>query len=91
MTITTCADLLDSTFAGLLPGKFLRALNDNGYFGGLASVTQVDKEITLRQKGKLTFQNVTRELLAITFVIEVEMTDGKIEVVYRFLTFKAFL
>jgi hypothetical protein len=81
-TITTCADLLDSTFAGLLPGKFLKTLNDNCYFGGLASVTQVGTDITLRQKGKSTFQNVTAELLTITFVVEVEKTDGKIEVVH---------
>ena len=32
--ITTCAELVDSTFAGLLPGKFLSTLNKAGAFGG---------------------------------------------------------
>jgi len=81
-TITTCADLLDSDFAGLLSGKFVRTLNRAGYFGGLASVEQVGQDITLRTKGKSTFTNVTAELLTIVFKVEVELADGSIIVEY---------
>ena len=72
-TITTCADLLDSDFAGLLPGKFLKTLNYSCEFGGLASVEQVGSEITLRETGKSTFKNVTAELLTIVLKVEVEV------------------
>lgn len=80
-TITTCAELLDSDFAGLLSGKFLKVLNKAGYFGGWASVEQVGQEITLRtngKNGKTTFTNVTAELLTIVFKVEVEIiVDGE--------------
>jgi len=75
-TITTCADLLDSTFAGLLPGSLVRVLNRDGLFGGYASVEQVTKEITERPKGKSIFTNVTAELLTIVFKVEVEVVIG---------------
>jgi hypothetical protein len=76
-TITTCADLLDSSFGGLLPGSFVKALNRAGAFGGYASVEQVGQDITLRQKGKSIFQNVTAQLLTIVFKVEVDTTgDG---------------
>ena len=81
-TITTCADLVDSNFAGLLPGKFIKTLNKDCELGGLASVEQVGMDITLRQKGKSTFQNVTAELLTIVFKVEVELTDSSIITVY---------
>ncbi len=71
--ITTCADLVDSTFAGLLPGKLINTLNRMGEFGGYASVEQVGRDITLRTKGKSTFQNVTAELLTIVFKVEVDI------------------
>ena len=74
-TITTCANLVDSTFAGLLPGTFLRTLNRAGEFGGECSIEQVGQEITLRTKGKSTFSNVTAELLTIVFRVEVDL-DG---------------
>ena len=77
-TITTCAELLDSDFAGLLSGKFLKVLNKAGYFGGYASVEQVGQDITLRTPGKKIFQNVTAELLTIVFKVEVELADGSI-------------
>ena len=83
--ITTCAELLDSEFAGLLSGKFLRVLNKGGYFGGYASVEQVGQEITLRtngKNGKTQFTNVTAELLTIVFKVEVEMADGSIAIDY---------
>jgi hypothetical protein len=74
-TITTCAELVDSNFAGLLSGKFLTVLNRAGFDGGYASVEQVGQDITLRTKGKQVFQNVTAELLTIVFKIEVELAD----------------
>jgi hypothetical protein len=73
--ITTCADLKDSTFAGLLSGTFVKALNRAGAFGGYASVEQVGQEITLRKSGKSTFVNVTAQLLTIVFKVLVDL-DG---------------
>jgi hypothetical protein len=72
-TITTCAELLDSNFAGLLSGKFVSVVNRDGIFGGYASVEQVGKEITERPKGKSIFTNVTAELTTIVFKVEVEV------------------
>ncbi|TKJ37118.1 MAG: hypothetical protein CEE38_09470 [Planctomycetes bacterium B3_Pla] len=74
-TITTCADLLDSTFAGLLPGKLVSVLNREGDLGGFCSIEQVGKEITERPKGKSVFTNVTAELLTIVFQVTVDL-DG---------------
>jgi hypothetical protein len=86
-TITTCAQLVDSTFAGLLPGKFLRALNrECEWDGALASVEQVGQEITMRDKGPSKFQNVTAELLTLVFEVEVDLdgdlTTDDTEIVY---------
>ncbi len=83
--ITTCAELLDSDFADLLPGKFVSVLNRAGEFGGYASVEQVGQAITERPKGKSTFTNVTAELLTIVFKVEVNIgteADPEIIVVY---------
>ncbi len=74
--ITTCADLLDSTFAGLLPGQLVSVLNRQE---GTAycSIEQVGKEITERPKGQSVFTNVTAQLLTIVFKVEVDTTgDG---------------
>lgn len=81
-TITTCAELLDSNFAGLLSGEFLRVLNRNGEFGGSASIEQVGQEITMRDKGKSSFTNVTAQLLTIVFKVEVQLADGSIAIDY---------
>ncbi|MGE5678325.1 MAG: hypothetical protein ACM3ZR_09755, partial [Pseudomonadota bacterium] len=81
-TITTCADLMDSTFAGLLPGDLVKILNREGAFGGYASVEQVGSEITLRDKGKTSFTNVTAQLLTIVFKVEVLLSDGTTEIRY---------
>ncbi|MEA3422251.1 MAG: hypothetical protein U9Q80_00325 [Bacillota bacterium] len=81
-TITTCADLMDSSFAGLLSGKFKSVLNRAGEYGGYASVEQVGQEITMRPKGKSTFTNVTAELLTIVFKVEVELEDESVIVEY---------
>jgi hypothetical protein len=73
-TITTCAQLVDSTFAGLLPGNYIRTLNRTcEWDGAYASVEQVGSEITLRDKGPSKFQNVTAELLTIVFKVETEV------------------
>jgi len=78
-TITTCADLVDSTFAGLLPGSLVNVLNRQE---GTAycSIEQVGQEITLRtngKDGKTTFTNVTAQLLTIVFQVAVDTTgDG---------------
>ena len=70
-TITTCADLLDSTFAGLLPGQLVSVMNRQE---GTAycSIEQVGREITERPKGKSIFTNVTAELLTIVFQVVVD-------------------
>lgn len=81
-TITTCADLVDSDFAGLLSGKYLSVLNREGYFGGWASVEQVGQAITERPKGKSIFTNVTAQLLTIVFKVQVELDDGSVIVEY---------
>lgn len=81
-TITTCAELLDSTFAGLLPGDLIRIINRQGEFGGYASVEQVGQEITFRTKGKSTFTNVTAELLTLVFKVEVQLADGTTTIEY---------
>ena len=73
--IVTCADLVDSQFGGLLSGQFVRTLNKSCDFGGLASVEQVGQEITLREKGRQGFTNVTAELTTIVFKVEVDL-DG---------------
>jgi hypothetical protein len=75
-TITTCAGLANSDFAGLLPGNFIRTLNrECEWDDAFASVEQVGSTITFRDKGKSTFQNVTAALLTIVFKVEVEVED----------------
>ncbi|HUT31672.1 MAG TPA: hypothetical protein VMX13_17920 [Sedimentisphaerales bacterium] len=72
-TITTCAELLDPNFAGLLSGKFVSTLNKACEWDeALASVEQVGQDILTRQTGKSTFTNVTAELLTIVFKVEVQ-------------------
>ena len=73
-TITTCAELVDSTFAGLLPGDLKKVLNraDGDAF---CSIEQVGADILTRNKGKSSYTNVTAELLTIVFEVEVD-TDG---------------
>lgn len=78
-TITTCADLLDSTFGGLLSGGEIKVLNDAGDLGGLCSIEQVGNILdgdlrTFRDTGKPQVSNVTAELTTIVF--EVEVTDA---------------
>lgn len=79
-TITTCAELVDSTFAGLLPGTYLRTLNrmDGDAY---CSIEQVGADILTRGTGQSKFTNVTAELLTIVFQVEIEMEDGTIDTV----------
>lgn len=74
-TITTCADLVDSTFAGLLPGDLIDVINEAGELGGYCSIEQVGQDITMRTKGKTSFTNVTAQLLTIVFKVTVDV-DG---------------
>ena len=65
-TITTCADLVaDPNIMEFLSGKFKSVLNRAGFDGGYASVEQVGQDITLREKGRSRFHDVTAELLSI--------------------------
>jgi len=74
-TITTCADVVDSTFGGLLSGQDINILNRAGAFGGLCSIEQVGQEITMRAAGQPKFSNVTAALLTIVFEVEID-EDG---------------
>jgi hypothetical protein len=76
-TITTCAEVLDSTFGGLLPNNVQRTiLNSPGYFGGNASIEQVGQQITERKSGKSTFTNVTAQLTTIVFRVWVDLNSN---------------
>jgi len=81
-TIQTCAELLDSSFAGLLSGDFVDVLNetcafdDGDAYPSYASIEIVGQEVTFRAKGKTTFTNVTAQLLTIVFAVEVEVVTG---------------
>jgi hypothetical protein len=81
-TITTCADLLDSTFGGLLSSTWERTIKNNvdPVEGGICSLEQVGSEITLREKGKSTFTNVTAQLLTLVFEVELDYEgDGIVD------------
>ena len=78
--ITTCADIVDSTFGGLLTGAEIKSLNKAGAFGGVCSIEQVGQEITMRTKGKQSFTNVTAELTTIVFQMSIdEDGDGVVD------------
>ncbi|MEJ2540237.1 MAG: hypothetical protein P8188_09730 [Gemmatimonadota bacterium] len=76
-TITTCADLLDSTFGGLLGGADRRVLNRQEATA-YCSIEQVGAEITERKAGKSTFSNVTAELTTIVFEVEILDEEGNV-------------
>jgi hypothetical protein len=80
-TITTCAELVDSTFGEfLLPKNVIGTLNRMCDENAQASIEQVGSDITFREKGKSTFQNVTAELLTIVFKVEVDLnSDGVVD------------
>ncbi len=76
-TITTCADLLDSTFGGLLGGGDKNILNRTDG-DATCSIEQVGSEVTFRDKGKSTFSNVTAELTTIVFEVEILDDEGQV-------------
>jgi len=79
-TITTCADVLDSSFGGLLGGQDRKVLNDAGDLGGQCSIEQVGQDITMRTKGKSSFTNVTAELTTIVFEVAIDYDgDGVVD------------
>jgi len=69
-TITTCAELLDSTFGGLLGGD-TRTVNNAVVDGAFCSIEQVGADILTRTSGKSPFTNVTAQLLTIVFEVTV--------------------
>ncbi len=75
-TITTCADVVESSLTEFLSAKEIKVLNEACELGGVASVEQVGSEITLRKKGKSSFTNVTAELLTIVLKVEIWLDDG---------------
>lgn len=87
-TITTCAELASSGWMDFLSNKMqkdvnaMAVLNDDGYFGGYASIEQVAVELPLTEHGKPKFENVTAELLTILFEITVTDEAGNEETVY---------
>lgn len=88
-TMTTCAELLDSEFAGLLPGKTVNILNRDED-GAYCSIEQVGNVLEgdmrlFRDTGKSVFSNVSAELLTIVFEVEIDLdedgvTDDVVEV-----------
>jgi len=80
-TITTCADLLDSTFGGLIGSKQTNLINNaiDDETGAFCSIEQVGAYILTRTKGKSTFTNVTAQLLTIVFSVTVETSPGVFE------------
>ena len=76
-TITTCADLLDSTFGGLLGGGDKNILNRTDG-DAYCSIEQVGSEVTFRDRGKSTFTNVTAELTTIVFEVEILDDEGQV-------------
>lgn len=81
-TITTCADLLDSNFAGLLGSRQVKEIQNSidPETGAYCSIEQVGNVIdgdlrTFRSAGKTVFSNVTTELTTILFQVTVD-TDG---------------
>jgi hypothetical protein len=79
-TITTCADVVDSTFGGLLPAQVVREIqNSEGYFGVYASLEQVGYPITFRAGKKSTFTNVTAQLTTIVFRVWVDLNADTLE------------
>lgn len=73
-TITTCADVLDSSFGGLIGNKDTNVIENaiDAETGATCSIEQVGQDITLRTKGKTSFTNVTAQLTTIVFAVVIE-------------------
>jgi hypothetical protein len=88
--ITTCAEVVESGFSDYFNKDGVKILNEAADLGGVASIEQVGKDVTFRDKGKTTFVNVTAELLTIVIKAEVWVdlnddglaTPDEIETVY---------
>lgn len=83
-TMTTCADLVDSSFGGLLGGADRKVVNEAADLGGYCSLEQVagmmESDTLFRNKGKERFVNVTAELTTIVFEIEIDVDgDGEVD------------
>jgi hypothetical protein len=77
--ITTCAEIVDSELLDFLDKDAVEVLNDEAFFGGVASIESVGQDITFRNKGKTSITNVTAELL--TIVLKVAILDEFGEVI----------
>lgn len=77
-TITTCADLLDSSFGGLIGNKDTNLINNaiDAETGAFCSIEQVGADILTRKTGKSSFTNVTAQLTTIVFSVTVETSPG---------------
>lgn len=85
-TITTCADLLDSTFGGLIGNKDTNVINNaiDDVTGAYCSLEQVGNTLegdlrAFRSTGQTQFSNVTAELTTIVFEVTVEVEEGVFE------------
>lgn len=78
-TITTVADVVESSLTEFLSAKDIKVLNNAAELGGVASVEQVGSDVTFREKGKSTFTNVTAELLTIVLKVEYTYDDNGTE------------
>jgi len=80
-TITTCADLVDEG-AGLFElldkagQKTVKNAQDGNAY---CSIEQVGTDVTMRDKGKMPWTNVTAELTSIVFKIWVDLNDDGFE------------
>lgn len=86
-TITTCADLIDSTFGGLLNGGDYHVVENAGELGGLCSLEQVGNVLagdlrTFRSTGKSAWSNVTAELTTIVFEVQVLEEGVVVDTIY---------
>jgi len=77
-TLTTCADVLDSSFGGLIGKKETNVIENaiDDETGAFCSIEQVGADILTRTKGKSTFTNVTAQMLTIVFEVTVETAPG---------------
>lgn len=69
-TITTCAEVVERAFGELLDNRDRNILNRQDG-DAYCSIEQVGAEITMREKGKSTFTNVTAQLTTIVFEVEI--------------------
>ena len=84
-TITTCAELVNgdgSDLFGMLPNSDQKEIRNRMDGAAYCSVEQVGQDITLRDKGKTKFTNVTAALLTIVFQIDLINDEGDVVATY---------